>query len=248
MAVTGAPSHFLSVPPSPPISSFNQSSSEPVVIVTFGDSTTAPRGPLNIFAKQLETRLANDGHRVRIVNAGVPSNDTRDARQRLDQDVISHRPKVVTILFGINDSAVDFVAKASEPRVPLREYEQNLTWITKRLQRSKIQPIIITPNPVAWTDNLKELYGRPPYRPDDPDGWNVFLKDYAQAARRVAKACRVPLVDVYQLFQKYASEPGHSLNDLMLDGMHPNDLGHTIVANHLIEVLKNLRPWRRPGS
>lgn len=219
-----------------------------MIIVTFGDSTTAPRGTLNIFAKQLEQRLAEAGSPVLIVNAGIPGDDSQDARQRLDRDVISRRPTVVTILFGINDSAINVFEGATQPRVPLQEYEQNLTWITKRLQRSKIQPMILTPNPVAWTERLKELYGKPPYRPEDPDGWNVILRDYAQAARRVAKACMVPLVDTYRLFQKYASDSGHNLNDLMLYGMHPNDLGHTIVANHLIEFIRNLPFWQRSRS
>jgi len=218
----------------------NQRLSEPTLVVTFGDSTTATRGSLNIFAKQLEERLKSNSHPVRVINAGIPSNNTRDALQRLDHDVISQHPKIATIFFGINDSAVEVFNGDTQPRVSLQEYETNLTRITELLGRNEIQPIIMTPNPVGWTDRLKELYGKPPYRPEDPDGWNVVLKDYAQAARRVARARRVPLVDVYRVFESYAAKPGRNLNDLMLDGMHPNDLGHTIIANLLIEAIQNI--------
>jgi lysophospholipase L1-like esterase len=98
----------------------------------------------------------------------------------------------------------------------------------------------MTPNPVAWTDELKTLYGKPPYRPNESDGWNVLLKDYAQAVRRVVKDQRVPLVDVYRLFGEYAAGPGHELNDLMFDGMHPASSGHALIADHLFKRLKEL--------
>jgi len=221
---------------------------EPMLIVAFGDSTTAPRGSLNIFAKQLEERFGSKNSPVLVINAGIPSNNSRDALQRLDHDVISRHPRIVTIFFGINDSAVEVFNGDTQPRVSLKEYEENLKRITQELKRNGIQPIILTPNPVGWTDKLKELYGKPPYHPEDPDGWNVILKNYAQAARRVARACRVPLVDVYRLFERYASRSGRNLNNLMIDGMHPNDLGHTIIADHLVDVIESLPFWKHSRS
>src|SRR2546428_86279 len=125
----------------------------------------------------------------------------------------------------------------TEPRVPLREYEENLSWIVDQLRSQGIQPILMVPNPVTWTDVTRKYWSKPPYRTDDPDGWNVLLKPYLKAVRRVAKTRKVPLVDIYKLFKSYAAVPGHNLNDLLLDGMHPNDLGHTIIANHIIEII-----------
>jgi lysophospholipase L1-like esterase len=208
-----------------------------VVVVAFGDSTTAPRGKVRVFAQRLEETVGRNDHRVRVINSGVPRDTTRAARERLARDVIAHHPRFATISFGINDSAVDVFNGATQPRVPLREYEQNLAWMVSRLREQDIRPILMTPNPVAWTDELKKLYGKPPYRPDDADGWNVLLKEYAQAVRRVAESNDVPLVDTYRLFQAYAAEPGHALNDLMSDGMHPNDAGHDIIADQVALLL-----------
>lgn len=208
--------------------------SKGLIIVVFGGSTTAPRGSLRIFAKVLEEQLAP----VTVINAGVPGNTTRLARERFERDVLSHRPDFFTIYFGTNDSAVDVFKGATEPRVSINEYEQNLTWMIKQLLTRRIQPILITPNPIAWTDELKALYGNPPYRPDDPDGWNVILKDYVAVVRRVARTLNVPLVDTYQLFKSYAAAGGHDLHDLLLDGMHPNDLGHKIIADRLIDIIR----------
>ena len=219
--------------------------SEPLVIVAFGDSTTAQRESVKVFAKRLEEQFAKESHSARVINAGIPGNTSRQARERLDHDVIAYHPHVVTISFGINDSAIDVFKEETKPRVPLDEYQRNLIWMVKRLQCRNIIPVLMTPNPVAWTDELKRVYGKPPYRPDQPDGWNVLLKDYSQAVRRVAKDQQVPLVDTYRLFTEYSAAPGHNLNDLMLDGMHPADLGHAIIADHLMARLKELEREKR---
>src|SRR5262249_36768646 len=212
--------------------------SEQLVVVAFGDSTTAPRGSFRVFTARLEDQFKREKHRVHVVNAAVPGNTTRDARERFDRDVVAQKPDVVLISFGINDSAVDVFKQATEPRVSLKEYRRNLAWMIDRCNNSNIRPILMTPNPVAWTDDLKRLYGKPPYRPGEPDGWNVLLKDYAEAVRRIAKGKQVPLVDTYFLFTEYAAQPGHALNDLMADGMHPNDVGHAIIADHLLPPIK----------
>lgn len=216
-------------------------------IVAFGDSTTAPRGGVRVFAAVLEERLVREGDHARVINAGIGGNNTRQARERLTRDVIEHHPLVVTLSFGINDSAVDVFDGATQPRVPLPEYEKNLAHMVQQLQDAGILPILMTPNPVAWTDELKKLYASPPYRPDDADGWNVLLKDYAEAVRRIAAAREVPLVDTDRLFRAYAAEPGHDLHDLMTDGMHPNDAGHAIIAVHLAGLIRTT-PMSSPGA
>lgn len=167
----------------------------------------------------------------------MPGDNTRQARKRFDRDVIAKHPHFVTISFGINDSAVDVNKGSATPRVTLREYQENILWMVDRLQSRGIRPIIMTPNPVGWTDELKSLYDKAPYRPDEPNGWNVHLTDYALAVRQFAKDRNLPLIDTYQLFQSYAARPGKCLNDLLIDGMHPNDAGHAIIAGQLLQFV-----------
>ena len=92
----------------------------------------------------------------------------------------------------------------------------------------------------------KEFYGKPPYRPDDTDGWNILLKEYAEVGRRVTKSHGVALVDFYKIFKTYGGQEGHDLNDLMLDGMHPNDLGHSLIADSLLETTGPLLLYSHP--
>ena len=98
----------------------------------------------------------------------------------------------------------------------------------------------MTPNPMRWAERTLELYGKPPYLPDNVDGFNVVLNDYVATAREVAGETGVAFVDVYALFQEYDAQEGQSMDDLMLDGMHPNSAGHRMVAKALMEVIAEL--------
>lgn len=224
---------------------FAQTADDPRLLtcVAFGDSTTAPREvgghPLEVYSTLVERRLTGEGVIPRVINKGVPGNTTADALKRLSRDVLALHPDIVLLQFGINDSAVDVwrTPPAVSPSVPLAEYEANLREMVRQLRNAGVEVVLMTPNPVRWTPELRKLYSSPPYKPSDPDGWNVLLADYAACVRRVATSEKVKLVDIYTAFQAYGKQPGHSIDELLLDGMHPNDNGHRLVADLIIETL-----------
>jgi acyl-CoA thioesterase I len=218
----------------------------PLTVVAFGDSTTARRESIHVFAELLEGQTGPGGRSIHVINAGVPGNTIRQARERFLTDVVAKHPDFVTILFGINDSAVDVFDGATEPRVPLRDYEANLRWMISELQSREIRLILLTPNPVSWTDQLRKLYSVAPYRPADPDGWNVLLKDYAEAVRRVGQSEHVPVIDTYRLFESVISAPGHSRNELTIDGMHPNNVGHELLTENILQILRDPNEFAGP--
>lgn len=221
-------------------------------IVTFGDSVTGPRGSTVVYAQLLASDLAFDGQPVEVINSGIGGNTTTMALKRFDADVLQKHPDTVVIMFGINDAAVDVWKNppATEPRVSLADYRTNLTTMVQRLKEGGTRVFLMTPNPLTWTDNLRPLYGKPPYDLDSPEGLNVLLKDYAQAVRDVAKTESVGLVDPFTLFHEYAAKPGAKSRKLSLDGMHPDSNGQQIIADALIETLALLdhRYTRRPGT
>ena len=215
-----------------------------MTIVAFGTSTTARRSGVNsVYADILRRELPERGVPARVVNQGVPGNRTDQALERLDTDVRSYKPEIVILLFGINDSAVDVWRNATQPRVPLATYRQNLTRLVRTLKADGAAPILVTPQGMAWTDKLKSLYGGPPhhraspYDVADPLGLNATLIKYVQAIRDVAAQEQVELVDLYKLFMAYRAVDGQELDDLLLDGMHPNDKGHRMIADALLPVI-----------
>ncbi len=212
-------------------------------IVCFGDSTTAPRKGQAVYADLLQNGLSDQGLDLWVENSGVGSSTTDHARERFKRDVLDHRPRLVVIQFGINDSAIDVWKKppASKPRVALSRYEENLNFFIDTLRKQDCEVILMTPNPLRWADRTRPLYGHSPYDPDDVDGFNLLLKDYAAAVRKIAAAKKVELIDVYALYESYDRQTGKSMNDLLRDGMHPNSTGHRRVADLLLEKIPRLR-------
>jgi lysophospholipase L1-like esterase len=219
--------------------------SEPdLTVVAFGTSTTARRsGVENVYADLLRKELPERGLSARVVNQGIPGNRTTDAIARFESDVRAWKPDVVIVLFGLNDSAVDVWKNATEPRVPIESYRNNLTTIVRTLKGDGAKPILVTPQPMHWTEKLKELYAGPPYHDKspysatDPLGFNATLANYVRVVREVAKSEEVALVDLHQQFMDYHGVEGQHLSDLLLDGMHPNDKGHRMIADALLPMI-----------
>lgn len=207
--------------------------------VTFGDSTTAPRGSLRVYSDLLRDALVRCTPSSVVINAGVPGNTTEDGRRRFETDVLAHQPDGVVIQFGINDAAVDvwMDPPATKPRVPLARFKANLAFFLDAIRARNGRVVLMTPNPMRWTPSLRQCYGKPPYRPDETDGFNLVLHTYAAAVRDLAQQHQVDCLDIYAAFQTYGRQPGQSVDALLLDGMHPNAEGHRLVAERLLELL-----------
>jgi len=62
------------------------------------------------------------------------------------------------------------------------------------------------------------------------------LTGYVDAVRGLAQEKQAPLVDVFALLREEARETGYAR--LLLDGVHPNDYAHALIADALMPYLK----------
>ncbi len=215
---------------------------KPGGIVMFGDSTTAPRGSLKVYAERVEIALQSIGSSLGVHNAGIGGNTTRDARKRMQTDVLQYTPRLVVMQLGINDSAVDVWKNppATMPRVPLAEYLLNLRIMITAAQNAQAKVILMTTNPLRWTSKLRELYGKPPYNADAEDGFEPLnLTKYNEALRKLATELKLPLVDVHAVYPAFAAKNKTTIEEMLLDGMHPGDIGHQLVAELLVPVIRD---------
>ncbi len=214
-------------------------------IAAFGDSTTAPRESLAVYCDILGKTLPEKGLDVDVINSGVPSNTTAQALSRLQQDVLRYGPSLAIIQFGINDSTVDVWKNppVDKPRVSPEDYRKNLRQMIKAIKNCDAKVILMTPNPLAWTEELRKLYGKPPYDPADEDGLNVLLKQYVEIVKQVGKEEGVPVLDVFAAFR---SQKDCKAADLLLDGMHPNARGHQLTADLLLKQIDEIKDKIKP--
>jgi len=210
-------------------------------IVLFGDSTTAHRGGVVVYAQLLQNAVRENQWGASILNSSVPSSTTAGARDNFQGRGLNLRPDLVVIQFGMNDSAIDVWKNppATTPRVSEAKYEENLRWMIGQLKEKKIPVILMTANPMSWNDKLKELYGKPPYNPADPKSFtDTTLRRYSEIVRNIAKSENVTLIDVLQKYDDYSKQDFEKVNDWLLDGMHPNSQGHKMIHELLLPQIE----------
>lgn len=212
-------------------------SAEPLKIVAFGDSTTAIRGTIEqVYAQRLPNLLKEKGFAAKVINAGVGGSHTgrrkdngfhgcEHALDRFNKAVRAHEPDIVIVQFGLNDSWVDTGRPINASRIPLEDYRKNLLHIVSTLSDDGIIVILMTSNCIGA----------------EFEQWRYKLTEsYAQAARELSESQSKPIVDVWMLFESYGKQRGRSTEDLLLDGVHPNDRGHAIIAAALTDQIATI--------
>ncbi len=192
-----------------------------VRVVVLGDSITKgtrPRvTPQQTFGALTQAALREAGVRAQVHNVGIGSERTDLALQRLDRDVISQRPHLVTVMYGTNDSWVDQGREAS--RLTEAQFETNLREIVRRLRAAKIGVVLMT-EPKFGEMNPRNGLG------EDP---SLRLGRYMELTRKVARDTGLPLVDHFARWET-AQKAGTVLQEWTTDGCHPNGAGHAEMA------------------
>ncbi|MFV0414917.1 MAG: SGNH/GDSL hydrolase family protein [Chthoniobacterales bacterium] len=183
-------------------------------IITFGDSTTAPRKNVTVYTDLLAMQLAE---KAILLNKGVPGNTTAMAKKRFERDVLAENPDIVVVQFGLNDSAVDVWKNppADSPRVSPKEYEENLRYFINEIRKKGAQPVLMTPNQMRWSNSLRKLYNKPSYDLSDERGSMPLLTTYVEIVRKRAKELDVPLVDIFSLYDEWEKQTGEPVEALL---------------------------------
>jgi acyl-CoA thioesterase I len=183
-----------------------------VTVVTFGDSITAGyavRRGFPTFWKDMLVRKYPGG-RIEMINSGVSGDMTMDGLARLDWAVLSYKPDLVTINFGINDCVYG---------LGLLEFESYLVEMIRRIRAGPASEILLLSSQPLET---------PPY--------DRLVQDYYQAIERVAKEMDVGFVDVHGAWMERV-KAGTSLGSLIITGLdHPNEVGYRIIAEELMKL------------
>lgn len=219
----------------------------PVIYVALGDSVTQgfrehdPAGsPLyhqDVYHAQFQRQVHKEfsGTVLSVINAGVACDTAQGGLARLERDVISFDPDLVTISFGLNDS--------SAGKEGLDIYVGSLRNMVQEIRaQTKADLIFITPNMMLTRVNPnihrkhKEVVG--PMIKRSQEG---IVDAYAERMRAVARELDVPVVDVFSVWRKWEKQ-GRDINLLLANGTnHPGQEGHELIARLLFEMLKEYK-------
>jgi lysophospholipase L1-like esterase len=205
---------------------------DPLTIVAFGDSITlASRQPEDrrwpeIVRRRLAGRMPD--REIRMINAGGGGNTSREGLQRIEQDVCSHEPDIVTVQFGGNDATPE-----PERHISLKEFRDNLAQIHTRVSEgSPCKTVLLTFPPLidewhAW--NGHEFFSH-------DGGINAYIHRYRNAVLDYAAARSLAVADLYNLLQKAINRDGPEAY-VLPDGVHLTELSNQLVAERVSEVL-----------
>lgn len=205
-----------------------------LTIVTFGNSTTAPRkGIEKVYAVRIHEDLTAAGIPNKVINSGVGSNHTGSVKDyprpkiehgmdRFEKAVLSHHPDWVTLNFGLNDAYQD-KGQGTSSRVPLDVFIANLTYFIREIKKINGKVILLTPNPLS--SKLE------PFR-------HERLRLYRDAVIKLAKSEDTELINSWKVFHKYLKKNPGGMEGLLPDGTHPMDTGHKLIADEIVKIIK----------
>lgn len=151
---------------------------------------------------------------VRVTNAGIGGNTSRDLLARFDRDVVQLNPDWVSICIGINDVWRQFDTPAMpDYAVFPEEYEQNLE-----------KMIAMIPKTVKGVFILSPYY----MEPNREDVMRARMDEYVAICKKLADKYGFRFVDFQALYEDYCKIRHSSY--IAWDRVHPNQVGATLMA------------------
>jgi lysophospholipase L1-like esterase len=158
---------------------------------------------------------------VRVVNVGTGGNTVRDLKARWQRDVLDLAPDWLSVMIGINDVWRQFdCPRQSEIHVLLEEYEQTCDALLEATRPSLAGLVLMTPYFIE---------------PNKKDPMRAQMDRYGAAVRKLAKKHDAIFVDTQAAFDKVLASC-HPMA-LAWDRVHPNAVGHMILARALLDAV-----------
>lgn len=189
---------------------------KPVTIVCLGDSVTGVyyhTGGWGAYPEMLRVALQrlHPHAKITVINAGISGQSADHGLARLEKDVLSKKPDLVTVSFCLND-VTRFTAEA---------YKQNLVETVNRCRAAQSQVVLCTPNAVVETG------GRPRSK----------LVQFCEVIHQVGRELAVPVCDQYAAGEAHRKRDALGWRLTLSDEIHPNMDGHKLMAEELCKAI-----------
>ena len=194
-------------------------------IVCIGDSITDcnrqtdPRGLGGGYVDFVAAALRERGDDATIVNTGISGDRVEHLQERWQVDALDHRPDVLSIYIGVNDTLVAFFqGRATPPDL----FEQRYTDILGRSKAAGVPRLIVVD----------------PFYVENTDEWAQWREGNAFAradldlkrpiVRRLAERFGAAFVPLQDAMDEAVKERGPGV--VAADGVHPSAFGSALIA------------------
>ena len=183
-----------------------------VTIVGLGDSLTngwmAGKGYFERFEDLLRDRYKNCV--LETVNRGIPGDTAHGGLYRLDTDVIMYSPDAALIQFGLNDAFMG---------CPIEQFTKNIQAMIDRISGETNAEIVLLTSVCLMDPRMERM-----------------INDFYDALVSLAEKNSLPVARVHEYWRRKLNEGLLFRNLIQIDGVHPNDAGHGIMAEAVMEI------------
>lgn len=169
------------------------------------------------------------GENIISINAGRSGDSSKNGLERTERDVLSHKPDIVTIAFGLND--------IFHPE----HFEKSINGILEKITASGAKAVLVTPNMLNTYIHEKTLPSALKVARTamaaQTDGTldQIYLQSLSAAKHFGAEVC-----DVY-LFWKNLYFQGVDITSLLVNKInHPCEKMHIKTAGMLLQTIEKL--------
>lgn len=175
-----------------------------------------------IYALQLKKRLKKYSSELDIKIKGIASNRTYHVYDRLTADCINLKPDIIIMLIGVNDAWENYVPEDYQPL--LRPMEPHIREIYRRIKTELPDTQILYLMPFM-IDAVEE---KAPF--------HIKLDEYREILKAIAIENGAKVIDLQAVFNEMQKTIDPS--KLAVDGIHPTNLGHKIIADAIEKELE----------
>lgn len=200
-------------------------------IVFFGDSITDSAksfnpnhsfgaGYVNMLKTEIEVYYPELN--IKIFNEGVGGNKTENLLERFNEAITSKNPDLVFLFIGINDVWHPYEAGSKPCNKDILE---RMTLLINKIKNLGSKVVLLTPFLFPAEPFLEFFTELKPY-------FESYYKEY----KEYLNENNLEYIDIYEILKPYSIV---AENHLTKDSVHPEIIGHGIIAQAVLEYLKN---------
>jgi lysophospholipase L1-like esterase len=176
---------------------------------------------------------------VHFYNAGIKGDFTGGVLQRIDEDIMIHKPTHAVIMIGMNDverqlygnTVIQNADTLTRRKKALELYRKNLDSIVRIFIKKGVKVILQKPSPYDQTSKIKAANGL---------GVNDALYECAAIMQNLADTYKLPVIDYWTLMtnitmQMQTKNPAATLT--VNDRVHPGSTGHLIMGYQFLKSI-----------
>ena len=160
------------------------------------------------------------GTPITVLNTGISGNRVTDLEARWQSDVLNLEPNWLSVMIGINDVWRQFDSEPSTEQVEPEQYELVYRSLLEKTRSQLDGLVLMTP---YFLETNRE------------DPMRLKMDAYGTITKKLAVQFDAIFVDTQATFDHYlVHQPTESL---CADRVHPNGLGHMILARAFLNAL-----------